>query len=77
MSTPLTFITCESTAAITLHVRIVLGTTPANYSGHSPRIKALCGGVVAWDTKLPIGAARCTKCIEVMKNMVTEGLRGG
>lgn len=55
-------IVCESSAAITTHLRSTILVGP-NYNGHHPRPSALCGAEIAWDTKLPIGAARCSACI--------------
>lgn len=55
-------ITCESVAAITLHLRDA-STIPPNYSGHHPRPKALCGSEIAWDTKIPASMARCRACL--------------
>ena len=54
--------TCESSAAITIHLRdLVL--VPANYQGHPrPGPEALCGSEIAWDTKSPIQFARCNAC---------------
>lgn len=56
-------VVCESVVAIVTHVRSVDPKTPINLSGHSPRPLALCGAQVAWDTRLPLAAATCKKCI--------------
>jgi len=55
-------ITCESVAAITLHLRDASIIAP-NYSGHHPRPKALCDAEIAWDTKIPTSMARCRACL--------------
>jgi hypothetical protein len=57
-----TLVVCESVAAITTHLRIV-DETPINLSGFSERPFALCGMEIAWDTRLPLGAARCRACL--------------
>lgn len=63
MSSP--FVVCESTAAITTHLR-ELALAPENLGGHpEPRPQALCGAEVAWDTRLPLSAARCRACLVV------------
>lgn len=57
-------VVCESVAAITTHLREVTDATPIRLSGHAPpRPPSLCGIDIAWDTKLPLGAARCAACI--------------
>jgi len=56
------YITCETTAAIVVHIReIAAGETP-RYSGHSDVIKSLCGLRVSWDTQIPIRCATCKIC---------------
>ena len=60
----MTYVVCESTAAITTHLR-ELGSNndnPVKYAGHWPRPKALCGTEISWDTKLPIETVRCRTC---------------
>ena len=65
------FITCESTAAIVLHARRI-GISPVTLSGHSaPRPITLCGTEAAWDTRLPLTAVKCRKCIEVLSQRKT------
>lgn len=61
-SAPMTLIVCESIAAVTTHLREVTDIAP-NYGGHVKRPKALCGAEIAWDTRLPVGAARCLACM--------------
>lgn len=55
------YVTCESVAAIVLHVREV-GTTPISYSGFAQRPRALCETKVAWDTKISVELASCRTC---------------
>ncbi len=61
-------VVCESAVAVTTHLRVFSAVPdptlrPLNYTGHPfPRPLALCGSEIAWDTKLPIGAARCRDC---------------
>lgn len=60
----MTFVCCETVAAITMHIRIV-GDTPISYSGFAVRPKTLCEKAVGWDTLTPIVAARCLECMIV------------
>lgn len=71
----MTLTVCESVAAITLHLRIVTAEHPISLSGHAlPRPHALCGTVIAWDTRSPISAARCGACrIAAMEMPTKEG----
>jgi hypothetical protein len=58
------FVTCETVAAIVLHVRRVTD-IPVRLTGHStPRPRALCGRPVDWDTQRPvaIGHITCRDC---------------
>lgn len=67
-----TYIVCETTAAITTHAR-PLGEDdrPASYTGHrSPQPAALCGVIIAWDTKLPVAAVRCLRCRTHMNGVI-------
>lgn len=57
-------VTCESTAAITLHLRSTRE-IPVSLSGFATRPRALCGAEVAWDTRIQVSAASCCKCLEV------------
>jgi hypothetical protein len=59
----LELVVCESTAAIVPHLRIVTLEAPICLNGHSPRPSALCGSEIAWDTQLPLNAARCRSCL--------------
>ncbi len=64
MSVNDTVISCESVAAIVVHIRIV-GSVEPNYSGHSPyRPPTLCGAEAAWDTKSSVKYATCRSCRE-------------
>jgi hypothetical protein len=63
------FVTCESVAAVTLHIRETTD-TPVNYSGFARRPKALCDAVIAWDTQIPVSAARCMPCIAAYQKIV-------
>jgi len=57
------FVTCESTAAIVVHIRRI-GDRGINIHGHThPRPEALCGAKVAWDTRIPLAGATCRRCI--------------
>lgn len=59
-------VVCESVAAIVPHLRRVTEAVPIKLSGHaSPRPLSLCGNEIAWDTRLPLSAARCSKCLAV------------
>lgn len=55
-------VVCESTVAITTHLREYEDDSELSYTGHSPRKRALCDAEIAWDTKLPLQAARCMTC---------------
>lgn len=59
-------VVCESSVAITTHLRSTKS-VPPNYHGHSQCPRALCGAEIAWDTMLPISDARCRACREKMK----------
>ncbi len=61
-------ITCESVAAITLHLRDA-SIVPPNYGGHHPRPKALCESEVAWDTRISPESARCSACLKIAKSL--------
>jgi hypothetical protein len=65
------FVTCETTAAISLHIREV-GETPINYSGFAQRPTALCGAIVAWDTKISLNYSTCSTCDEKWKARKTH-----
>lgn len=65
------FVTCESTAAITVHIRKV-GNVPVSLGGFTSRPKALCDTVVAWDCRGPVTEARCWACIKAHR--VLKGL---
>lgn len=54
MTAPL--VTCETVAAIVLHVRRVTD-VPVRLGGHTaPRPLALCGSPVDWDTQIPVAS---------------------
>ena len=59
----MTFVTCETVAAIVLHIRIV-GPEGVRRAGFSERPKSLCGAKVSWDTGIMPGLATCRDCIE-------------
>jgi hypothetical protein len=61
-----TLVVCESIAAITTHLRDT-SKVGVNLSGHHPRPHALCGAEIAWDTRLPLTAARCRACTTASK----------
>ena len=66
----LRFIVCETVAAITLHLRVMLPGEVPCYSGRARgNAKTLCRKPVGWDTKIPIDQARCTSCLEVKKEV--------
>lgn len=56
-------VTCESVAALVLHLRrLGPGIPPVRLSGHGgPGPFALCGSVIAWDTQRP-ATERCVTC---------------
>lgn len=57
-------VVCESVVAITTHLRdtVEVPSTAATLSGFTKRPTALCGTEIAWDTRLPVTAARCRDC---------------
>jgi hypothetical protein len=56
-SAPAEFVTCETVAAIVLHVRRVTAAAPIPLGGHTaPRPRALCGAPVDWDTQIPVAS---------------------
>lgn len=63
------FVVCETSAAITPHIRSTaeVPATERTLSGFAARPKALCGAEVAWDTRLPLSAARCCYCIAALE----------
>ena len=62
-------VTCESSAAISLHARWLTTTTPAvSLSGHRhPFPSAMCGAAIRWDTRVPINGTTCPKCIQSLR----------
>lgn len=74
MSDPADMVVCETVAAITPHLRRVgRGLPPIRLGGHpDPRPFALCGTPIAWDTELPIDAARCSRCLRVAGRVWAE-----
>lgn len=63
----LNVIVCETTAAIVPHLRLV-GSVPKKLGGHyEPKPVALCGVTIAWDTNLPLAAARCRACLSMLR----------
>jgi hypothetical protein len=59
-------VTCETVAAIVVHVRrLGPGSPPIRLSGHtSPRPFAMCGSPIDWDTQIPATEAHvsCRSC---------------
>lgn len=64
---PLELVVCETTAAITTHLRRVTSEHPISFSGFATQPKTLCDVAAAWDTRLPLSAARCRKCLAMLK----------
>lgn len=57
-------VVCETTAAITTHLRELRDGEEPNYHGHKhPQPQTLCGWRVGWDMKIPVGQEECMKCI--------------
>lgn len=61
---------CETTAAITLHLREVTQESPVMLSGSNGKTFTLCGAKSGWDTQIPLGNERCRKCIGVARKAV-------
>lgn len=65
---------CETTAAITIHVRDVTE-IPPNFGGHAKRPLSLCGMPIAWDLRSPLRNVRCIDCqrkmLELERQMAT------
>ena len=57
--------TCETVAAIALHIREVPHGENNNYSGNTTGAKTLCGAKVGWDTKYDLNHATCSDCREL------------
>jgi len=57
-------IICETTAAITLHLRELEEGEEPCYSGRKGEKRTLCGMMVGWDTKIPIDQVGCGSCIK-------------
>lgn len=65
---------CETTAAITTHLRVVTDRHPIRLSGHSDRPLSLCGMTIAWDTRRPVSVVGCRECLAVHDGVTrTEG----
>lgn len=64
------FVCCETSAAITIHIREVTETSPIKLGGHWPRPSALCSAAVSWDITTPLEAARCRRCIDTHRNLM-------
>lgn len=70
-------VVCETVAAITPHLRVLSADTPPlSLSGFAQRPTTLCGMTVAWDTRLPISAARCKRCLERAREIESGAARG-
>jgi hypothetical protein len=55
-------VTCETVAAVVVHVRRIVD-REVHLGGHiAPRPLALCGMPADWDTMLPVSAASCRRC---------------
>ena len=72
---------CETTAAITLHLRDATE-KPPKYGGHAlPRPQAFCGSDIAWDTHIPLAGflksvdGTCRFCRTLYAARVTGGDR--
>lgn len=63
--TPGSLITCETMAAIVVHIRNLTETGP-HYGGGADT-HALCGAPVKWDMKIPVSAATCKGCLRILK----------
>jgi hypothetical protein len=61
-------VTCETTAAISLHARIVTNKRPVRMSGHSDRPRSLCGSEVAWDTARSLSCTTCGQCVDIVRD---------
>lgn len=59
-------VTCETTAAISLHAREVTERHPVKLGGHYNGPLTLCGRVVGWDTQRPLGGVSCTRCKKIL-----------
>lgn len=59
-------VVCETTVAITLHLRELQPDEAPCYTGRlRDDATTLCGAVVGWDTRIPIGCERCQRCIDI------------
>ena len=59
------YVICETTAAITTHIRRVDALTPIALGGHvydRGAVLTLCGQRAAWDSRLPLASAGCRGC---------------
>lgn len=61
------YVTCETTAAVTLHARVVTDVNPVQYGGHSATVLALCGRQASWDMRSPLKFVTCRPCLEALK----------
>lgn len=66
MPKPVEYVTCETSAAIVVHIREI-GETPIKLGGHWPKPKALCDAEISWDmqtvaTKFLMANATCSIC---------------
>jgi hypothetical protein len=62
--------TCETTAAISLHARIVTAEHPIKLGGHHNGPSTLCGRSVGWDTQRPVSSVSCRDCVQKLKEMM-------
>ena len=57
---------CETTAAITTHLRWIGPNDKPNYNGSTGDLLTLCGMRVGWDLEFD-KRAQCRKCIEMFE----------
>jgi hypothetical protein len=64
----MTLVTCETTAAISLHLRKLEPNEEPCYSGRkNPRATTLCGRPVGWDTRIDPTQATCNACRQALE----------
>lgn len=62
---PQRFTTCETIAAIVVHIRELRDGEDPFYSGiREPSRGTLCGEKHAWDNRIPLSRATCRTCIQ-------------
>lgn len=55
-------VVCETSVAITTHLRILTSGEEPNYHGTDGTVSTLCGKRSGWDTRIPIDQVRCSEC---------------